>query len=122
MRTSHHPLYNVWSTMRARCLNPKATGYANYGGRGVTLCERWLNFPNFVADMGARPELTTLDRIDNAKGYEPSNCRWASRHDQQRNMRRNRWAWVGGVRMCWTDAVRISGIPRTTFYRLAGAL
>lgn len=77
--------YRSWDGMKQRCLNPKATGYKRYGGAGVTVCERWLTFENFLADMGERPEGTTLDRIDSAGDYEPGNCRWADRSTQNRN-------------------------------------
>lgn len=79
------PTYRTWDGMKQRCLNPKATGYARYGGAGITVCDRWLEFANFLADMGERPEGTTLDRIDSSKGYEPGNCRWATRAEQNRN-------------------------------------
>ncbi len=77
--------YRSWDGMKQRCLNPKATGYKRYGGAGVTVAECWLKFENFLADMGERPDGTTLDRIDSAKGYGPGNCRWADRSTQNRN-------------------------------------
>lgn len=85
------PEYHSWSGMCSRCLNPNATGYENYGGRGIRICDRWLGehgFENFLADMGPRPENKTLDRKNNDGNYEPSNCRWATASEQQSNQRR----------------------------------
>lgn len=76
------PTYNSWSAMRKRCLNPKFHNFNHYGGRGITVCPRWDDFSQFLADMGERPEGTTLDRVDTNGNYEPSNCRWASNKEQ----------------------------------------
>jgi hypothetical protein len=82
------PTYNSWMAMRARCLDPKVKAFKNYGGRGITICQQWLDrFENFLADMGERPEGLSLDRIDNAGNYEPGNCRWATRTEQNVNQR-----------------------------------
>jgi hypothetical protein len=83
------PTYSSWRRMKARCLNTRNIVYASYGGRGISLCERWLKFENFFADMGLRPGLEySIDRIDNNRGYEPDNCKWSTRSEQQRNKRR----------------------------------
>jgi hypothetical protein len=75
--------------MWARCTDPKNERFKNYGGRGITVCDRWLEFKNFLADMGERPAGMTLDRIDPNGNYEPGNCRWATASEQRRNQRAN---------------------------------
>lgn len=78
--------YARWKSMMQRCTNPKAENFAHYGGRGITVCERWHDFASFLTDMGECPSRAmTLDRIKGERDYEPGNCRWATRAEQNRN-------------------------------------
>ncbi len=79
--------YRTWQSMHTRCSNAKSDNFKRYGGRGITVCERWSVFENFLADMGERPQSMTLDRINNDGNYEPSNCRWADASTQRKNQR-----------------------------------
>lgn len=85
----HRPTYSSWINMLARCNNNKNKNYKNYGGRGIKVCNRWLNsFENFFYDMGEKPKNKTLDRINNDGDYEPNNCRWATASEQISNTRK----------------------------------
>lgn len=108
-------IWTVWRGMNGRCSNPKYKDYQNYGGRGISVCDRWKeSFSNFYADMGDPPTKShTLDRINNDLGYSPENCRWATSKQQNRNRRSNRWIeWNGEVKTMaeWGEDPRLTEI------------
>ncbi len=101
--------FGLWTvvaeTAMRKCTNPKDASYERYGSRGVTVCDRWLRFPNFLDDMGHCPDGFSIDRIDNSKGYEPGNCRWASRITQNRNRSSTKTIFFRGeLRKLWDIA------------------
>jgi len=107
------PERTVWHLMRQRCENPKASGFENYGGRGIRVCDRWQSFDAFLADMGTRPSAKhQLDRVDTNSDYSPENCRWATRAVQARNTRRTHMITFRGVSLCLTDWAARAGLTR----------
>lgn len=104
--------YKIWAGMKVRCNDPNNNGYENYGGRGIAVCKRWLNsFDNFYKDMGRRPSKNhSIERIDNAKGYAPGNCRWATKQEQNKNTRRTaRYTYLGKTQ-CLADWAQEYGL------------
>lgn len=97
--------------MKQRCLNKNREGYKKWGGRGITVCKRWMKFENFYKDMGERPEGMTIDRIDNSKGYHKSNCKWATPKEQSNNTRKNVFITYNGKTQTiaqWSEELGIS--------------
>lgn len=114
------PLYTVWQSMKNRCRQQSNPQWKDYGGRGISVCERWENsFQNFTADMGPRPPGYVLDRIDNDKGYFPENCRWVDRVTSQRNTRVVRKVVVEGVEHLVADIADQCGLKRDTIIERA---
>ena len=114
----HTPTYICWGHISQRCINPKMKDFHKYGGRGITVCERWQKFENFLADMGERPGPEySIDRIDNNGNYEPGNCRWATKMEQAKNTRQNRWLEYGGVRLHFADWARRLHINQSSLHR-----
>lgn len=112
------PEYYSWCAMLARCYNTHLPHYGNYGGRGISVCQRWVNsFEAFIEDMGMKPSRThSIGRIDNNGDYSPDNCRWETQYQQARNTRRNRLLTYKGRTMCLTDWAGMFGINWGTFY------
>ena len=108
---SHTNIYQVWTHMLYRCRNPRAKQYPDYGGRGITVCERWMLFENFLADMGERPKGLSLDRLNNDGNYEPGNCRWATNIQQMRNRRTTRFLEIDGEIKTLIEWCSIYSVP-----------
>lgn len=108
--------YTAWQHMKSRCLNPNTKNYSNYGGRGIKVCDRWLKFENFYLDIGDAPSPKhSLDRYPDVNGnYEPSNCRWATDKEQQRNRRDNLIIKLGNVEKPMCEWAEIFNIPVPT--------
>jgi hypothetical protein len=108
---SNTSTFNIWSGMIDRCRNRNGKGWACYGGRGITVDDRWLTFAGFLADMGERPKGMSLDRTDNDGPYSPENCRWATHQEQNRNKRHTVRATYRGETRSVLEWAEIVGIP-----------
>jgi len=112
-------VYRTWIDMRKRCNNPKDPNYKHYGGRGISVCERWGNLSSFIEDMGEPEKGFTLDRIDVNGGYEPSNCRWATMKEQANNKRSTKMIEWSGKSQSITQWCEELGVkPSQVRYRL----
>lgn len=116
---SKHPLYSVYRGMMMRCYNKKVINYYCYGGRGIEVCERWRDdFWAFVEDISPRPSSKhTIERIDNNHAYQPGNCRWATRMEQNRNQRSNNFITAFGKTQISVDWAKETGLSRRTINR-----
>jgi hypothetical protein len=108
--------YRSWCSLLSRCHNPNTRKFSDYGGRGISVCERWKNsFQNFIDDMGLKPSPKhSIDRIDVNGNYEPSNCRWATNAEQSRNRRNNKWYEYNGIKYVITDWATFFNIKEGT--------
>lgn len=113
---SQDRVYRIWSSMLARCKYPSHDTYRFYGAKGVTVCERWNEFNNFLADMGEPGEGMTIDRKDASGNYEPSNCRWSTMAEQHNNLRKS-YDWHGR-RLSLAAIARDVDVPRTSLAKL----
>lgn len=107
LKKSRYLAHDSWLSMKNRCHNPDHPEWKNYGGRGICVCDRWVNFFNFLSDMGERPRGYSIDRIDPNGNYEPSNCKWIPKSDQAKTTRKH--LSVGPCRICNERIGNISG-------------
>lgn len=112
----------IWRHMLSRCHNPTNSAYRYYGARGIVVCARWKDFELFLSDMGYRPQGTSIDRIDNNRNYEPSNCRWATGFEQANNTRKNRLITVGKKTQTLQQWCNQTGLAHTTVHNRLGRL
>lgn len=113
-----HPNLNVWKGMIQRCTNKNRADYKSYGGAGISICEQWMDFNVFNADMGIRPTMAhTLDRVDGTLGYTKSNCRWATRQEQSENLKSNRNLTANGETRTMSAWARYINMPLPTLFQ-----
>lgn len=112
-------IYKVWVSMKGRCLNLNDKDYKHYGGRGITICDRWMDFELFYKDMGDPPSRMTLERINTNGNYEPGNCKWATQREQANNKRNNVILSYRGTNLTISQWARRLGIRKDTLrYRI----
>ena len=111
------PTYNTWVSMLNRCLRPRCKDYARWGAQGIRVCDRWLEFSNFFADMGQKPVGMTLDRINGAKVYGPGNCKWSTPKEQSANRKNTAFVSTPTGVITLVDFAASLGVPRTTVRR-----
>lgn len=112
-----HPLYQTWRNIKCRCYVKSNKDYPNYGGRGIKVCERWKDFTAFAVDMWPRPSKDhTIDRIDSNRDYDPGNCRWATRLEQNLNTSQNHYAEHNGIRRTMSEWAHSAGMSQGAFW------
>lgn len=116
-RSGQSSEYMTWCQMIQRCKNPKNRAFHDYGMRGIKVCERWMDFSNFLADMGPRPPGLTLERVDNQKGYSPDNCTWSSRSKNNNNKRNNIVLTMDGVSATAAQWSKMGKVPYRAFVK-----
>lgn len=108
-------IYSIWVSMRQRCNDPNDQQFADYGGRGIKVCEEWDDFSIFYRDMGERPVGMQLDRIDNNQGYSKHNCRWANRSTQANNRRSNRYHYIDDKKISHAELLNHLNMSKDKF-------
>lgn len=114
--TTHKKANQAWRDMWSRCTNHKHKSWLRYGGRGISVCDRWKDFKFFLEDMGDPPDGHSIDRINNDGNYDPLNCQWATRSQQMRNTSRNVHVLFEGEVMCASDVVKKLGLNKSHIY------
>lgn len=112
------PIYACWKAMKSRCINIEHAQFKDYGARGITICDDWMEFSNFYRDMGNRHKGMSLDRIDNNGPYCKDNCRWANQKEQSNNRRSTKIYVENGLKKTWSEKVEESGLTRDQFKRM----
>lgn len=117
---SNTPEHITWMNIHLRCSNPKSRSYPQYGGNGIKVCDRWIDFEAFLEDMGEKPSPShSLDRIDGTLGYSKENCRWATSAEQIRNRKVTKFITIDGITLCQSDWCKKLGIEYSNCYRTA---